>query len=348
MRAAERKWKKSRQESDLSAHRSLLVDFTAATASAKFRYFQGKFQNAASDQDLSAAFDTVNHQVVLSELLALGITGTALECFSSYISGCSYQISWQGSTSSPRFLKTGVPQGSVLGPLLFSIYTRTLGEVITAYGLSYHSYADDTHLFISFPPRIDITPNVSACLTDILGWMNKHDLKLNINKTERVHIPAFTTPQRNLSVCVDNAKVMATAAPKNLGVTLDSNLPFKEHIAASTRICRFLLFNIRKHSEYSAQVGIQTLILSRLDYCNSLLAGLPAYVIRPQQLTQNAAAGGMFNLPKQAHVTPLLESFHWLPLAARIKFNTLISSPIHTGHDKILQACKSAALCYLR
>ncbi|KAK1788924.1 hypothetical protein P4O66_015841 [Electrophorus voltai] len=79
----------------------------------------------------------------------LGVTGSAWRWFQSYLEGSSYQVTWRGSTSKPCRLSTGVPQSSVLGPLLFSLYTHSLGDVISSHGFSYHCYADDTQLFLS-------------------------------------------------------------------------------------------------------------------------------------------------------------------------------------------------------
>ncbi len=105
-------------------------------------------------------------------------------------------------------------------------------------------------------------------------------------------------------------------------------MTFKEHIAKTARSCRFALHNIRKIrpflTEHAAQLLVQALVISRLDYCNALLAGLPSNTIKPLQMIQNAAARLVFNEPKRAHVTPLFVSLHWLPVAACIQFKTLM------------------------
>ncbi len=92
--------------------------------------------------------------------------------------------------------------------------------------------------------------------------------------------------------------------------------------------CRFTLFNIKKIrpflSEHASQLLVQALVLSRLDYCNAPLAGLPASCIKPLQLIQNASARLIFNEPKRRHITPLFINLHWLRIAARTKFKALM------------------------
>ncbi len=178
--------------------------------------------------------------------------------------------------------------------------------------------------------------------------MKAHHLQLNLSKTKLLVIPAKPTIHHDINIKIDSLSVPPTRTARNLGVVLDNQLTFSDHVASIARSCRYALYNIRKIRTYltqdATQLLVQAIVISRLDYCNALLTGLPACTVKPLQMIQNAAVRLVYNQPKRAHVTPLLIQLHWLPLAARIKFKSLtlaykvISGSAPTYLNALIQA----------
>ena len=146
--------------------------------------------------DLSAAFDTIDHSIMLHRLkYRFGVSGSALEWFASYLSERYQYIRIGKLTSSKRQISSGVPQGSVLGPLLFSMYISPLGDVIRKHGINFHMYADDVQLYVSFRPcdQMKVLRELQQCLDDVDSWLRENRLLQNWNKTKMI---TFGTKQR--------------------------------------------------------------------------------------------------------------------------------------------------------
>ena len=293
--------------------------------------------------DLSAAFDTVDHTILLRRLeRSFGVTGDALKWFTSYLSGRSQRVAVNGELSDRSHLSFGVPQGSCLGPLLFSVYAGKLFEVIKTHLPNVHAYADDTQLYLSFKPgsfesETGAKCAMERCIRAVRAWMVEDKLKLNEEKTEFMLIGTRQqlSKIRTDSLLVGDTPIPSVTEARNLGVWFDSNLHFHNHINKTCQLAFFSLYNIRRIRKYlpfeAAKTLLQALVISRMDYCNSLLYGLPAIHIHKLQRVQNAAARLLTNTPRYAHITPVMIELHWLPVKFRIifKFNLTIFKALH-------------------
>ena len=138
--------------------------------------------------DMSSAFDTVDHTILIQRLNSLGIKGTALDWFISYLSERSQYVRIGSSTSGLTTMKFGVPQGSVGGPLLFSLYMQPISMIFHKHRISYHCYADDIQLYLSFQPTMSSLTSaitkLETCLQDLKTWLVSNGLKLNDDTTE--------------------------------------------------------------------------------------------------------------------------------------------------------------------
>ena len=290
--------------------------------------------------DLSAAFDCVDHTILLLRLEnTFGITGTALQWIKSFVSNRSQQVSYGQRLSSISQLTCGVPQGSVLGPLMFLLYTADLFDLIAACGLTAHSYADDTQLYLSVPATDAMTAiqRFILCVECIEEWMGSNRLKLNAEKTQAVWIG---TRQQLSKVDITefrlgSAVVRLSDTVSDLGVMVDSRLTMADHVAAVRRSCFFQLRQLRAVRPSLTIDATKTLVnafvSSRLDYCNSLLAGVTGGLLDKLQSVQNAAARLITRTRKFDHITPVLRDLHWLPISRRIDFKiaTLVYKCLH-------------------
>ena len=282
--------------------------------------------------DLSAAFDTVDHEILLTRLeKRIGITGNCLAWFRSYLSNRSQKVLINDVTSSARDLSCGVPQGSVLGPKLFNVYTLPLGDIMRKHGIAFHIYADDDNLYLAFKPLGISSAFISmeSLISDIRGWMIVNMLGINDTKTD---FTVINGPRRKTldipSLRVGEADIMSSTCIKALGVHIDNTLSMKKQVNEVSRASFAKLSNMYKIrkciTEDGAKTMVLTMITSGLDYCNSLYYGLPDCLLEKLYCVQKSAARLITLTGKYEHITPVFIALHWLPIKERCEFKILL------------------------
>ena len=299
--------------------------------------------------DLSAAFDTIDHSILLDRLQnTFGISEKALLWIRSYLSDRKQVVVVDGVRSQPEPVKFGVPQGSVLGPVLFTLYSSPLAKIIESHRVKHHSYADDTQINKSatLKPVLSLEPAMRSCCTDVRNWMTTNKLKLNAGKTEAMFVG---TPRRLSAIATASIQLESgidtpiASVVKNLGCLIDSSLSMTAFIRQTAKSCNYHLrriASIRHLLDVPTTTKLVTsLILSRLDYCNALLSNIPDVSLESLVRVQRNAARLIHRKRKRDHITPQLMQLHWLPIRNRIEYKiiTICHKCLHSTAPKYLK-----------
>ena len=193
----------------------------------------------------------------------------------SYLTERTHYVSLSNHCSAFAPVRSGVPQGSVLGPILFTMYIKPLSAIIDSHSIIHHSFADDLQLQMSAPPdRIsELLHSIQSCISDVKAWATANMLKLNDIKTERMLVSSKRSKHlHNLptSITIGNAQIPFKQSMKDLGFTLDFHLTMNAHVSNIARSCYLemrRLASIRGFLTSAATVTlVSAFVLSRIDY----------------------------------------------------------------------------------
>ena len=286
--------------------------------------------------DLSAAFDTIDREILKSRLSSrVCVRDTALKWFESYLDDWTSSVEINGKQSSAVVNSIGLPQGSVFGPIGYTIYTLPIADIAKFHNVSYHTYADDTQLYLAFDPKKpggleNALRTLSACVADIKTWMCRNKLKLNEEKTEFLVAGSQKNLRslNNVSLTLGDSQIFPSPAIKILGVYFDSNMTMYEQVNNICKSVRLQLKNVSQIRKYITKDAcnhvVRSNVLSRLDYCNGLLTDIPGVQLNRLQRLQNWAARIIFKVERRHDPLVLLRSLHWLSVKKRVLFKILL------------------------
>ena len=209
--------------------------------------------------DFSSAFDTIDHPILVHRLHTdFGFTDAVLQ-WSSYLTDRTHSVSLSNHCSAFAPVHSGVPQGSVLGPMLFTMYIKPLSAIVDSHFIMHHSFADDLQLEMSAPPdRIsELLHSMQSFICDVKAWATANMLRLNDNKTELMLVTSRRTKHlHNLPtyITMGNAQIPFKQSVKNLGFALGCHLTMNAHVSNIARTCYFELRRLASIRRFLTQI----------------------------------------------------------------------------------------------
>lgn len=275
--------------------------------------------------DLRKAFDTVNHDILLSKLHTFNFSADTINWIKSYLSNRLQCVRIQSQQSTALSLSTGLPQGSTLAPLLFSIY---INDLPSACNIPIQMYADDTVIYTHGSNISQVAKKLTDSMVQVSAWLKNSCLQLNTTKTVAMFFTKSTAPLTvEPDVLVSGERLQIVSEYKYLGVLIDSHLSFKSHI---TKICKNIKYNlsnfrhIRSHMSFpAAKMFMHSMILSHITYCLPVWSLASVTSLNPLQSLYKRTVKVLDKKPNHFHHCPILQKYKLLTLENTIKYSNL-------------------------
>jgi hypothetical protein len=296
--------------------------------------------------DLTAAFDVVSHELLLEKLQKIGISDSALNWMKTYLQERPQKVYCNGTMSGQSLMLCGVPQGAVLGPLLFSIFINDISMVIDRHGVKHILYADDIQLLMpsSVHELQSTLTRLENCVTEVTDWLNSSQLILNANKTEFIILSSKSNTKKipKASIVINGTTIQMTHSVRNLGVILDNTLSWDQHvnqIRKSAFMYLALISKVRKFVNIEqTSLLVQALAVSRVNYCASLLLCFNKKQQTQLQKILNYGVRLIDCLKKRERVSDSLAKHGWLNISERaeLRLAVITFTALHCGEPQTL------------
>lgn len=273
--------------------------------------------------DLQKAFDTVDHSILLMKLRASGLSDGVLNWFKSYLSDRNQLVDVSGTFSSKASITCGVPQGSILGPLLFLIYVNDMSAVVKNKLLL---YADDSGILVSGKSVLDVEKALTDDMNLVSQWLIDNKLSLHLGKTESI---VFGSKQKlrsqsSIDISCNGTPIASTSSVKYLGITLDQNLSFcsmaESLLKKANSRLKFLYRKKDFLTLHTKKLLVMSLIQCHYDYACSVWYNSITQTLRNKlQTCQNKLIRFVLDLDSRAHIDQShFKSLNWLPVHMRV------------------------------
>ena len=288
--------------------------------------------------DFKKAFDSINHQILLDKLHFYGVRGVIHDLFRNYLLERKQYTVYNGHNSSSETVTCGVPQGSILGPLLFLIYINDLSN--TSNILNFLLFADDTNIFFKHRDAECLTNIMNVELCKVSNWIQANKLQLNYEKT---HMMIFNSGNKDISqieIYIDRYDIKKVQTTKFLGISIDLDFKWKTHVNETLRKVSKVIGVMSKLREciptHVLLIIYNSLVLSHLSYNIIVWGGCSKYLLERIYLLQKRVVRIIAKTSYRSHSKPLFLKFNILPVFSLYEYQLLLF--MYSYHNNLLPA----------